>query len=290
MNRSWQIGKVRVSRVIEIGGIPSPVTFLFPEGTPELVLRHRWLRPHFATDEGRTLGSVHCFLIESQGRRIAVDTCIGNDKPRALKNWNMLQTPFLENIARAGFPPESIDTVLCTHLHVDHVGWNTRWVDGKWVPTFPNARYLFGRREWEHWSTEAKGTEADVMTDSVRPIVDAGLSQLVEMDHRITDEVWLEPTPGHTPGHVSVHIASEGREAVITGDLMHHPIQCCEPLLASGFDTDREAARRTRRAFLERYGNTEVMILGTHFAPPTSGWFVEQDGAWRFDVNAPGAR
>lgn len=290
MRRSWRIGAVRVTRVIEIAGIPSPITFLFPEGTPEMVLRHRWLRPFFATDEGRTLGSVHCFLIESRGRRIAVDTCIGNDKPRALKNWNMLQGPFLSELTEAGFAPETIDTVLCTHLHVDHVGWNTRLVDGKWVPTFPNAQYLFGRVEWAHWSASAEGAEARIMDDSVRPVIDAGLSRLVESDHRITDEVWLEPTPGHTPGHVSVHIASEGREAVITGDLMHHPIQCCEPALSSGFDTDREAARRTRRAFLERYGDSDVMVLGTHFAPPTSGWFISEEGAWRFDVNGPRQR
>lgn len=227
---NWQIGDVKITRVAELGGAPFPSTFMFPAATPELVQRHAWLKPHFAHEDGRLFGSIHSFVIESGKRRIIVDTCVGNDKARAVQAWNMLQGPFLEQLAEAGFPPESIDTVLCTHLHVDHVGWNTRLVNGKWLPTFPNARYLFGRREWEHWSSEAaQHRDGDVMGDSVRPIVDAGLAELVDMNHVLTPEVRLEPTPGHTPGHVSVRISSQGEEAVITGDLMHHPLQCAEP-------------------------------------------------------------
>jgi glyoxylase-like metal-dependent hydrolase (beta-lactamase superfamily II) len=178
--------------------------------------------------------------------------------------------------------------VLCTHLHVDHVGWNTRLVNGKWVPTFPNARYLFGRKEWEHWSSaQALHRDGDVMGDSVRPIIDAGLAELVDMNHALTPEVRLEPTPGHTPGHVSVRISSRGEEAVITGDLMHHPLQCAEPDLANNFDVDAAAARRTRRDFLARYSNKPVLVLGTHFAPPTGGWVVDAEQAWRFDLTAP---
>ncbi|MDP2639283.1 MAG: MBL fold metallo-hydrolase, partial [Betaproteobacteria bacterium] len=176
----------------------------------------------------------------------------------------------------------------CTHLHVDHVGWNTRLIEGKWVPTFANARYLFGRREWEHWtSDEAKHRDGDVMGDSVRPIIDAGLAELVDMHHALTPEVRLEPTPGHTPGHVSVRISSRGEEAVITGDLMHHPLQCAEPDLANNFDVDAAAARRTRRKFLARHANRPVLVLGTHFAPPTGGWVVDAEPAWRFDLVPP---
>ena len=280
---TWQVGGVKITRVAELAGRPFPGTFMFPACTPEMVLRHAWLQPHFARDDGRLLGSIHSFVIESGARRIIVDTCVGNDKARNIDAWNLLHEPFLEHLAEAGFPAESIDTVLCTHLHVDHVGWNTRLVEGKWVPTFPNARYLFGRREWDHWSSEqAVHRDGDVMGDSVRPIIDAGLAELVDMDHELTPEVRLEPTPGHTPGHVSVRIASRGEEAVITGDLMHHPLQCAEPDLANNFDVDSAAARRTRRDFLSRHSDRPVLVLGTHFAPPTGGRVVAAGQAWRF--------
>ena len=285
---SWQVGGVRITRVAELGGQPFPGTFMFPACTPEMVRRHAWLRPHFAHEDGRLFGSIHSFVIESGRRRIIVDTCVGNDKPRSIQAWSMLQVPFLEHLAEAGFAAESIDTVLCTHLHVDHVGWNTRKMNGQWVPTFPNARYLFGRREWEHWnSEEAIHRDGDVMGDSVQPVINAGLAELVDMNHSLTPEVRLVPTPGHTPGHVSVRISSRGEEAVITGDLMHHPLQCAEPDLANNFDVDAAAARRTRRDFLSRYANKPVLILGTHFAPPTGGWVVPAEPAWRFDPTPP---
>ncbi len=137
----WQIGDVRISRVVEIEG-SSPGTFFFAEATPEKLLQHAWLKPHFMTDDGRLIASIHAFVIESQGRVIVVDTCVGNDKPRDIKAWNMRKGQFLEDMDEAGFPRERVDTVLCTHLHVDHVGWNTMLKDGKWIPTFPNARYL----------------------------------------------------------------------------------------------------------------------------------------------------
>ena len=213
-----------------------------------------------------------------------MDTCVGNDKPREVKNWNMRQGRFLEDLAEAGFPRERVDTVLCTHLHVDHVGWNTMLKDGKWVPTFPNARYLFGRKEFEHWSKAPAGPDRDVQMDSVRPILDAGLADLVAMDHRITSEVYLEPTLGHTPGHVSVCISSKGDEAVITGDLMHHPVQCAEPDWAARFDVDPDAARRTRRAFLERHAGKPVLVLGTHFATPTAGRVVRHVNIFCFSA------
>ena len=279
----WNIGAASVTRVVEIEG-SSPGTFFFKGMTPERLLQHAWLKPHFLSDEGRVLASIHCFVIESAGRVIVVDTCVGNDKPREVKNWNMRQGRFLADLAEAGFPRERVDTVLCTHLHVDHVGWNTMLQDGKWVPTFPNARYLLGRKEWEHWSGEPEGPDREVRNDSVRPILEAGLADLVEMDHRVTPEVFLEPTPGHTPGHVSVRIVSGETEAVITGDLMHHPVQCAEPDVASNFDTDADAARRTRRAFLARNADRPVLVLGTHFATPTGGRVVRDGTAFRFSV------
>jgi glyoxylase-like metal-dependent hydrolase (beta-lactamase superfamily II) len=268
-----------------------PPAALYPASTPEAIERHRhWLEPRLLDPAtGLLVLGIHSYLIRSRNHTILVDACSGNDRPRPNKpRYHMKNWPFLENLARTGVAPEDVDFVLCTHLHVDHVGWNTRLVEGKWVPTFPNARYLFGRKEWEHWSSEhARHRDGDVMDDSVRPIIDAGLAELVDMHHVLTPEVRLEPTPGHTPGHVSVRISSRGEEAVITGDLMHHPLQCAEPDLANNFDVDAAAARRTRREFLARYSDTPVLVLGTHFAPPTGGWIVAAAQAWRFDLTPP---
>jgi glyoxylase-like metal-dependent hydrolase (beta-lactamase superfamily II) len=199
----------------------------------------------------------------------------------------MLRTGFLDDLRGAGVAPESVDVVICTHLHVDHVGWNTRLDGGRWVPTFPRARYLFAQREWEHWTAEGDEGTKRIMADSVAPVLDAGLARLVEMDHRVSDEIWLEPTPGHTPGHVSVRLASDGAEAVITGDLMHHPVQVAEPEWQSAFDSDPAEARRTRRAFCARYADRPVTVLGTHFHHPTAGHIVSDGGAWRFSVGEP---
>jgi glyoxylase-like metal-dependent hydrolase (beta-lactamase superfamily II) len=180
-----------------------------------------------------------------------------------------------------------VDVVICTHLHVDHVGWNTRLADGRWVPTFPRARYLFARREWEHWTSEEEDGTKRILADSVAPVLDAGLAELVEMDHRVADGIWLEPTPGHTPGHVSVRVHSDGADAVITGDLMHHPVQVAEPAWQSAFDTDPVQARETRRAFCSRYADRPVDVLGTHFHHPTAGRIVRHRDAWRFAVGEP---
>ena len=280
---SWTIGDVRITSVKEVE-LPIPGAGIVPEATPEALAPHAaWLRPHFVTEDGRLRLLVQALVVESRGRRIVVDTCVGNDKDRTLPVFHHLETRFLDDLAQAGFPRETIDTVVCTHLHVDHVGWNTLKVGPRWVPTFPNARYLVVRSEWEHWSKEEDRTFGDVLGDSVRPIFEAGLVDLVEPGHVLTDEVALEPTPGHTPGHVSVRIRSGGREAVITGDLMHHPAQCAHPGWASSADVDPEAARRTRRAFLEAQAGRGVLVIGTHFAGPHAGRIVRDGAAYRFE-------
>src|SRR5271155_5145580 len=280
MNR-WQIGKVKISRIVEMETI-SKATFVLPDATPENIQRETWLQPHFAEPGGRVRMSIHALVLESEGKRIVVDTCLGNDKPRMNPPWNMLQTSFLGDLEKSGFPRDSITHVLCTHLHVDHVGWNTMLVDGRWMPTFPKARYLIGRKEWEHWSKAGEPDTRELLDDSVRPVFDAGLADLVESDARITDEIRLEATPGHTPGHHSVRISSRGEEAVITGDLMHHPVQMAHPEWGSNFDSDFTQAIATRRAFLERYGAQPILVLGTHFAAPTAGRIVRDGDAWRF--------
>ena len=281
------LGRIRISAVVERAG-PTRPTWLLPDAAPEAVERHRaWLSPHFLDERGRFLQSIHSFVIQTPGLTALVDTCVGNEKDRGGRQpFHMMQTGFLEDLREAGFPPESIDLVLCTHLHVDHVGWNTRLQSGRWVPTFPRARHLFVRREWEHWSAEPSAETRQIMADSVTPVLEAGLADLVEMDHRVSDEIWLEPTPGHTPGHVSVRLRSIDREAVITGDLMHHPVQVAEPGWASHFDSDIELGRKTRRSFCERYADGPVTVLGTHFHHPTAGQIVRHANSWRFIARA----
>jgi glyoxylase-like metal-dependent hydrolase (beta-lactamase superfamily II) len=282
---NWQVGNVKITRVIEMQ-VSGGSKFILPDATRDAVQEIDWLTPHFAEPDGRLIMSIHALIIEAGDRRIMVDTCLGNDKERGIPGWNMRHGPFLEDISTAGYPRESIDTVLCTHLHVDHVGWNTMWVDEKWVPTFPNARYLFGRTEWDHWSQEqnSQARGEDIIGDSVQPIVDANLADLVDSDHKITDEIWLEPTPGHTPGHVSVRISSQGEDALITGDFMHHPCQMARPDWRSSADYDGEWAENTRNGLLEQYADQPVLVIGTHFATPTAGHILRDGDVYRFKV------
>jgi len=284
----WKIGDVTVRRIVEF---ESPVAHdkdaLFFTGlTVEGLRAMPWLFPHFASEDGTLAFSVHALLVEGPGGlRLVVDTCVGNDKPRNMTRQRPLHRPFLQHMAEAGWPRESVNTVVCTHLHVDHVGWNTMLgEDGKWVPTFPNAKYLIGREEFEHWIRDEDAEQKAVMADSVKPIFDAGVAQMVEMDHRISDEVRLMPTTGHTPGHVSVVIESKGETAIITGDMMHHPAQIGRPEWYPAFDSDKAAAQATRRAMLKAWADKPILIIGTHFAAPTAG-HIERDGdGYRFTV------
>ncbi len=279
------LGRIRVSAVIERAG-PTPPTWLLPDATADAVERHReWLAPHFMDAKGRFVMSIHTFVVRTPDLTVLVDTCVGNDKDRGGRApFHMMHTTFLDDLVAAGVAPAAVDVVICTHLHVDHVGWNTRLASGRWVPTFPRARHLFARPEWEHWSTETSEDTKRIMADSVQPVLDAGLADLVDMTHRLSDEIWLEPTPGHTPGHVSVRLRSGDADAVITGDLMHHPVQVAEPDWCSGFDSDLPQARATRRAFCERYADGPVRVLGTHFHHPTAGRIVRHGETWRFRV------
>ena len=281
----WKIGKVTVTKVVELE-MAGGTRFLLPQATREEIQPIPWLRPHFADEDGRLIMSIHSFIVETPGRRIIVDTCLGNDKQnRRIPHWNDRRGPFLADLEAAGFPPPSIDTVLCTHLHVDHVGWNTMLVDGKWVPTFPRARYLMGRTEYEHWSTNQSRPDMQlILEDSVTPILDAGLATLVETDHVLCDEVSLVPTIGHTPGHCSVRIVSGGEEALITGDFMHHPCQIAHPEWATLADSDPDQGIRTRLAMFEKLAGGPVLVIGTHFAGATAGRIVRDGDGYRLDV------
>lgn len=281
----WRIGAVTVTKIVEME-VTGGSRFILPQATYEEILPIAWLRPHFADERGRLRMSIHALVVEAPGRQIVVDTCLGNDKEgRRIPTWNNLQTPFLADLAAAGFPRESIDTVLCTHLHVDHVGWNTMRDAGKWVPTFPRARYLMGKTEFAHWQGERDREDMQtVLADSVAPVADAGLVDLVETDHRLCDEISLVPTLGHTPGHVSVRISSQGEEALITGDFMHHPCQIAHPEWSSTADSDPAQAQATRERMLAELSGRPTLVIGTHFAGATAGRIVKDGDAYRLDV------
>lgn len=281
----WTIGDVTVTKVVEMEATGGS-SFLMPQATKEAILPIAWLRPHFADEAGRLRLSIHSFIVETPERRMIVDTCLGNDKTgRYIPHWNDRHGPFLEDLTAAGFPPESIDTVLCTHLHVDHVGWNTKLVDGRWVPTFPRARYLMGRQEWEFWRvTNDPPHVPHVLADSVTPVFDAGLVELVETDAVIAPGIRLISTPGHTPGHVSVMIESRGEKALITGDFMHHPCQIAHPEWSTKADTDQQQGIDTRLRMFEALAGTPTLVLGTHFAGVTAGRIVRDGAAFRLDV------
>jgi len=279
---SWRIGDVRVTRVQEQEALLAPENLIHVLDPARLAEHRRWLTPNFMTEAGEIRLSIHALVVESAGRTIVVDTCMGNDRPLPL-GLGPLQTNFLEQLERV-VKRDQVDLVLCTHLHFDHVGWNTKLENGKWVPTFANARYLWNRAEYEHWSKTEQSEYGSVIQESVLPVYEAGKVDLVTPDHVVTNEVRLEPTHGHTPGHVSVHIHSRGEEAVITGDLMHHPAQCAHPEWRSSADSDGAQAEQTRRDFLARYADRPVLVIGTHFATPTAGKIVKDGGTYRFAV------
>jgi glyoxylase-like metal-dependent hydrolase (beta-lactamase superfamily II) len=211
---------------------------MLPDSTPEAIAAHHaWLKPHFFDEATGDLGSrIQSYVVRMPGRTILIDTCVGNDKPRPENAvWNMRQGSYLDDLKRAGVTPEQVDTVVCTHLHVDHVGWNTRWLDGRWSPTFPNATYVIPGEEYEFWKRESeRGDESsNCIRDSVIPIVEAGRAQLVDPDHAIAPSLRFEPTPGHTPGHVCVRLATPAGDAVFSGDLMHRTVQVAEPQWSS---------------------------------------------------------
>ncbi len=283
---TWTIGDVKITRIVELE-MQTPYSEKRPfirDATPEALKGTDWLYPHFVTPEGHLNVSIHALLVQAPGLNLVVDTCIGNDRPRGITGKRPLATKFLESLEATGVKRTDVNAVVCTHLHVDHVGWNTMLDGDKWVPTFPNARYLIGKQEFAHWSNEEDGEAPQILADSVQPIFDAGLADLVAMDHKLTNSIRLMPTPGHTPGHVSVVIESGGKTAIITGDLMHHPCQIAHPDWAPDFDSDKAAAIATRKQFLGDMADQPILVIGTHFAAPTAGHVRRDGAAYRFDV------
>lgn len=281
----WSVGDHTVRRVDEVALPPETGPWLLPGATADVVTRTPWLRPDFADDQGVLRLASHSFAIEVEGLRVLVDTGIGNGKQRVNPAWHQLDTDYETRLRTAGFAPETVDLVVLTHLHADHVGWNTRAEGGDWVPTFPHARYVTSRAEWDHWAgAEMEEARKQLFRDSVHPVRDAGLLDLVDVADGGTDlapGLRLLPTPGHTPGQIAVRLSSGGENALITGDSVHHPVQLSQPGLGSCVDIAPELAVRTRRHLLDSVAGTSTLLLGSHFPDPTAGHVRREGDAYR---------
>lgn len=261
---------------------------MYSDATEEMVEKHlSWMAPDYMDAETRMmLFSFKSYVIRTGRLTILVDACVGNHKDRPGRpNWHQQNWPYMANLAAVGVRPEEIDIVMCTHLHVDHVGWNTQLKDGRWVPTFPNARYVFAKAEYDHWQKMLGTSEVgdNVFNDSVLPVVEASRADLVAMDHEIDHGIVLEPTPGHTPGHVALHLNSAGDDAVFTGDLFHHPVQVREPQLSSHVCSDQDLSRQSRYDFLNRYADSGTLICPAHFTGTEVGHMKSDGDGWRFE-------
>lgn len=294
------LGGVRITRIVEAcGPLLSPAE-IFPDSTPELIHSNLdWLAPRFYDPSSdRLVIAIQSFLMQTAGLNIVVDTCVGDCKTRVRKDFDNRQWNWLARLRAAGVQVQDVHIVLSTHLHVDHVGWHTQRVDGEWQPTFPNARYLFTRPEWAYWSAHeghpALMRTGDYIGDSVTPVFRAGQADLVEIDHEIVPGIALVPLPGHTPGHVGISVSGATRKALLTGDLFHHPLQCCYPHWNTRFCIDPVQSRATRLETMAGLASEGTLVMPAHFPAPNAGLLrrlapgecsMHPDHVYRFDFD-----
>jgi len=282
------VGAASVERVVESEEPILDPLQMFPQATAaDLASQMAWLAPRFYDPSRRLLVvPIQGFVVRVAGKIIVVDTCVGDCKERQRPMFHQQRRDWLGRLAALGLSPEAVDYVVCTHFHVDHVGWNTRLEDGRWVPTFPRARYLFTRQEWDYWRS-AEGVRAmertgDYMSDSVIPIVEAGLADFVPMDHEVCPEVRFIPAAGHTPGFVCVDIRSRGERLVLVGDLLHTPLQLVYPEWTTRFCADPEGSSRSRIRLLSEWADGATIVLPTHFPSPSAGVVGRRNGVFCF--------
>ena len=294
------IGVATITRIEETYAPAFAASTFFPAWDPSVLERHSgWMIPdHYEAATGFLKLSVHSWLIEVGGRRILIDTCVGNEKERpARPMWHRMQTAYLDRLTRAGVDPEDIDLVMCTHLHQDHVGWNTRLVDGRWRPTFPNARYLLSRIEYEgslKREQDPRTAPANLgsFRDSIVPVVEEGLADIVDAPLRLDEFLSIEPGPGHTPGHIVIHLESGGERGVFPGDIIHSAIQLYRPEWNCFVCIDAEQARATRRRVLDECADSQSLLMPTHFGAPFACHVEREGDAFRprFLASDPRAR
>jgi len=275
MTLKFTAGDLTIHRIIEQETTFLSALEMLPTLTPEVLAENRgWMQAAGALDANDVL--VLCFqsyIVRTPHHTILIDSCIGNDKPRSNRpKWNMkTDDTYMRALSAAGLTVGDIDYVMCTHLHVDHVGWNTRLENGRWVPTFPRARYVFGKAEFDYWTGVHARTPVPAIEDSVMPIVEAKRFEVVGNDHQIGDHVRILPTPGHTPGHSAFVLGRGKDDAVFSGDLIHSPLQARYPEMSMKFDVDPAEAAKTRRGFLERFCDTDTLCCTAHFPSPSAG-------------------
>jgi glyoxylase-like metal-dependent hydrolase (beta-lactamase superfamily II) len=284
-----RIGDFEVHRITEFEGAFIAPEVFFPDYDPAVLQTNPDMTGPRLIDPatGKLVFSFHSFIVKTGRHTILIDSCIGNNKERPTRpQFHRLQSPFIADLAKAGVTPADVDYVMCTHLHWDHVGWNTRLDNGRWVPTFPNVRYIMARREFEHWQVvQQRGEESphrNAFEDSVLPVVRTGQSVLVDDDYSMEDGLWFESAPGHTPGNVVIHVRSRDDRAVFLGDVVHHQFQLMQPAWSTLACADRELSRKTRTRLIEEYAENGMRLLPGHFPAPTAGRIVRRGDAYRY--------
>ncbi len=286
LGKEYHIAGTTVRKVQEQYLHNVPASFLYPAARSEEI---KALEPRLAAvdmDEDRDtlVVSIHTWLVRTPDHVILIDTGSGNDKERPRNpSFHHQSLPFLDGLHEAGVEPEDVDFVINTHLHVDHSGWNTVLQDGKWVPTFKNARYFFPRVEQKYYSSAASHNDVNIPSygvyeDSVQPIIDAGLVDFIDSEGGpFLDRFTFLPTPGHSIGHMSVLLESDNEAAIFAGDVMHHPIQVERPDLNTVFCEFLEQAVQSRRRVLDLAADNPAMYFSTHF-PGSSAGYITRDG------------
>ena len=291
MTNVMQVGDISIQRIVEQQAALFDMTTFFPTLTNELLDENRhWLEPRYVDPAtSKIVLAIQSYVVRTRHHIILVDTCVGNDKPRPSRpQWHQMHgARYMDGLATLGLAVTDIDFVMCTHLHVDHTGWNTQLVDGRWVPTFPNARYLFSAKELEFWTgRQAQAPETcPWITDSVLPVVAAGRADLVTSDHAFDDNVHLIPTPGHTIDHFSVGVAERAGAtpgAIIAGDMVHSPLQVRYPELGMFSDYNSKQAGETRRKLFSQIAGTKTCLCTAHFHTPSTGHIVTRGDAFDF--------
>ena len=282
-----KIGAFTIDRVVEAEGVGFFPGYIFPDADDAGVAAERdWMSPDFLDAQtGRLRQGNACFVVRRPGMTLLVDTCVGNDKDRpSTKTWNRMRTDWLEQLAGLGVTPEDVTHVFNTHLHVDHCGWNTRLDGDRWVPTFPNARYLLPKAEFDYWADPANdrvtgvGANDGCYRDSVLPVAEAGLARLVAAGDRIEDDMWFDDASGHAPGQLTLTVDLGGERLIFTGDLFHSPLQIARPEWSSKFDVDPAGAAATRRRFIDANADADAVVLSAHVCTPNAGRIVTENG------------
>jgi glyoxylase-like metal-dependent hydrolase (beta-lactamase superfamily II) len=288
--QSTRIGRFDIAKVADFAGPSFDPAEFFPDYDPEVARANRDIIGPQLLDpaSSKLVFSFHSFVVKTGRHTILIDSCIGNDKERpARPQWHRMKTSYIDDLARLGVSVDEVDYVMCTHLHWDHVGWNTRLADGRWVPTFPKARYVMARREFDHWQgvhdSGADTPHATAFGDSILPVIETGQALLVGDDYALEDGLWFEPYPGHTPGNVVIHARSGGERGVFVGDVLHHPLQCLKPEWSTRACSDPDGSRASRTRLLEEHADSGTLVMPAHFPDPTSGWIRRHRTAYRFD-------